>query len=321
MNNMENTLKLYFKREINLLKTSYKNFNNVVLTKSEKDLLEEKISKLPYREKILLYMKYIFCEDESNIKEILDTNTPNEDIIFLETLLLSQLGYNERKLDYETFKSSVENIYNKELEEDEEIEEVSHIYSEKFINTMRNLGLEKPKKRYKFIKKVALFFLIATISITVFLGTNSAARKFIMDYLITENSDHKSIRNLPSENKELNVDDIEISYLPEGYELDEVFVLEHTPGSIVYKYIKHDSTPLYIDINTTSVHRSIATEIEEEKIEYKNNHAYYIEGEESFTEFIYYENSDISVGISTTNKDIKKDEMIKIADEIKINQK
>lgn len=325
MNKMENTLKHYFKRDINLLKISYNNFNYVKLTKSEKTLLEDKISKLPYKEKILLYMKYIFDENDSNIKEILNRENPEEDIIFLETLLLSQLGYKESRLDPEVFKNSVENIYYKELEEDNDTEGISHIYSDKFINTMRTLGLEKPRRSgYKFIKKVALFFLIVTLSITVFLGTNSDAREYIMDFFFEDfNGDAIHVTSdLEKERLRENLS-IEIGYIPNKYEIfktHEDLEMLH-PFYVFYSSSEDNYLTISAEGSKTTDILPPRTELKnEEKFSYKDNFAYLLHYNEGTIIFYYYDEQ-IKISLISNEKSISKLEMIKIADGIKIIRK
>lgn len=137
---MDNKLKLYFKEEFNKKLKESKTYNIINLSQEEKDILTEKISNLPYNEKVILYMKYIFDEKESNIGLILDLENPEKDIFFLENLLASELGYENKNLDPKELKEAVDIVYNRELEEDN-IEELSHIYGEKFMEIMRSIGL------------------------------------------------------------------------------------------------------------------------------------------------------------------------------------
>lgn len=313
---MDNKLKLYFKEEFNKKLKESKTYNIINLSQEEKDILTEKISNLPYNEKVILYMKYIFDEKESNIGLILDLENPEKDIFFLENLLASELGYENKNLDPKELKEAVDIVYNRELEEDN-IEELSHIYGEKFMEIMRSIGLERSgyRKSYRFFKKVALFFLLVSLSFSVFLGTNTSAREALVGWIINtypEYSEFKRDNSLTNQTKMIK-HNIIINYIPDYFNLVES---EHFPNAIFYHYESEDNKTIDIEIFLDdSVSTQLNTENSElELFEFNNNAAYYwLKDDISFMIF-YVE------GYQTTIiGNISKNEIIKIADNIKIN--
>lgn len=251
---MENELNLYFNKKTKIFKNLYLNFNYQVLTDPEKVLLEEKFSKLPYREKILFYMKYIFEETDKNIKEILDYENPDEEIIFLENLLISQLGYENKKIDSKILKKLIENVFCKEQEEDETLEEISHIYSKSFKNKMGSLGLEKPKRKpYTVIKKAALFFIIVTMTLTVFLATNSEAREALKGWLIKTYPEYSTIG---LEENQSNVDLRDIKYIFEYLPEDLILTDSNTSKNVITKFYIGTSER-NLDITIYNIHEAL----------------------------------------------------------------
>lgn len=85
------------------------------LSNKESRKLVQKISKLPYKEKNLLYMTYVFNESDSNIKDIFDIQYPRGERLFLQELLSKSLGFTEWISD-EDMKKAVLEVHEMENE-------------------------------------------------------------------------------------------------------------------------------------------------------------------------------------------------------------
>lgn len=85
------------------------------LSNKESRKLIQKISKLPYKEKNLLYMTYVFNESDSNIKDIFDIQYPRGERLFLQELLSKSLGSTEWISD-EDMKKAVLEVHEMENE-------------------------------------------------------------------------------------------------------------------------------------------------------------------------------------------------------------
>lgn len=100
----------YFDEEI--LKYDAMDTSNIsykFLSKSDEKILERKISKLPYKEKSLLYMNYIFPEEN-----ILDVKYPRGEKLYLQKLLSRSLNLNDEWIDDISMEIVVKRIFDRE---------------------------------------------------------------------------------------------------------------------------------------------------------------------------------------------------------------
>lgn len=149
----------------------------------------------------------------------------------------------------------------------------------------------------------------------MFLGTNTSAREALVGWIINtypEYSEFKRDNSLTNQTKMIK-HNIIINYIPDYFNLVES---EHFPNAIFYHYESEDNKTIDIEIFLDdSVSTQLNTENSElELFEFNNNAAYYwLKDDISFMIF-YVE------GYQTTIiGNISKNEIIKIADNIKIN--
>lgn len=108
--NKNNLIFQYFNEQISKydsMETSNISFR--LLSKSEEKILERKISKLPYSEKSLLYMNYIFPEEN-----ILDVKYPRGEKLYLQELLSRSLGLKDEWIDDVSMEIVVKKIFDRE---------------------------------------------------------------------------------------------------------------------------------------------------------------------------------------------------------------
>lgn len=273
----KNLIKDYFNEEIKTLENIDRTELSII-SLSEYETLElmEKISKLPHEEKSLLYMKYIFKETPSITGEILGIKNPRGRMLYLNKLLSETLGYENKYIEESIIEEAVKLAYEKE-----ESERIPQLEKAKYTKTtkkkMTNIGIKlEPRRKYiPILKRVAVVFLIVTLSLVAFLSTNTIAREKLLGWFVEtvpEYSVFTSDKESDEDTLNLTSEDITIGYIPDRFELEDIVDFH---SFITYRYILDDNYWIGIQITKS---KTTETMLDTEGVEIEE---FYYNGEKA----------------------------------------
>lgn len=313
--------------------TSILRFKNIIDLSSQKELkkydtfeleytsiskekiieLSEKIKALPERDINLLFFRYILEESIENTRLELNIQHPKEESIFLLNILSRSIGLNNKWVDKTSMEKSLEIILK---EETINLENVPiPIFSKEYNKKIKSIGLAPKRKTGNLLKKIAIFFLILSLTFTSILALNPKARETFYNWTIRTFSDHSEINfNIEESNPEIDIEDIEIGWVPDRFEFVERQNMS-TMGYSVFSdsnnqalniiFIKGENVPIGFDTEDST----------REDMVFKNNLAMIWTKKNRRTIFWKEE----SIGISISGE-LTKSELIKIAEELNIKK-
>ena len=223
----------YYEKEINNfsnLESDIENFKS--LSDMEILQLSKKIKNLSFESRTILMSKYAYKISPTETKVTFEIDNPKEKANFLNKTLSNTMGI-DGYIDDKSFEKACEIIIEQENKELEKLK-------------------QKPKPKYKHIlKKVAAIFLISTLSLGILLATSSTAREKLFDWDIIDFGEYSEFvpeKINPDYTEILEVSDLEINYIPEGFELNDVQEGK-TIKSFTYKS-KENENHFYIDFSS-----------------------------------------------------------------------
>lgn len=315
--NLQKSLQIYYKEEIKKISKDIKKYPSKNLSLEEEKILVEKILLLPIEKQTLFLSKYIYKESPEEVERIFYIKDPKESLDYTIYLLSKILGLENYIISDESLESACRQlvkVQTKEIESMKNVEKPN--YSKAFKENMKKLGIKTETTFVNILKKVAVFFLIVSTSLTLFFSINVEAREKFFDWIIEDHGDFSIFTPENIENRDiekLKIDDLKINYIPEGYELVDI-----QKGKInkVSKYInKNNENFLFFvrfsDLEIQSNGHSLDTEdaiLEEIKI---NEHDGYIWTHD--INYLLWQQNGIECFISGN---INREEIIKIAENI-----
>lgn len=308
----KNIIDLSFQKELKKYDTFELEYTSI--SKEKIIELSEKIKALPERDINLLFFRYILEESIENTRLELNIQHPKEESIFLLNILSRSIGLNNKWVDKTSMEKSLEIILK---EETINLENVPiPIFSKEYNKKIKSIGLAPKRKTGNLLKKIAIFFLILSLTFTSILALNPKARETFYNWTIRTFSDHSEINfNIEESNPEIDIEDIEIGWVPSRFE----FVEEVRTPSIKY-YLYTDPlgyTLAILFIDDLSVNISFDTEDRKSThIDIDGNDTVVWEGEEDIVVFWKEE----GVGFSLSGP-INEYELLQIIENIKINIK
>lgn len=306
----------YYKDELEIDKETYENHTFNTLTSEEIEILAEKIDNLSFESRIVLLSKYYFKTSPEETKEVFEIKDPKEKSIFLNHLLSKQLKV-EGLIDDESFEKACEIVIKLEEQEARKIGKditIKPKYNGKTEKILKEAGINTKRRFIHFSKKAAAILLVTTISLGLFLSTNTTAREKLFDWFITDYGIYSEF--IPEEiNKDymeiLEISDLEINYIPDGFELEDV---QEGMFSKNFVYL-NDNNMLFIsfgtlkDVESTTQLNTEDAIVEEIKI--NGNDGYIWERENQA--FLIYNRNSIEIFI---NGDVSQEEIINIGKNI-----
>lgn len=245
----------YYKDELEIDKETYENQTFNTLTSEEIEILAEKIDNLSFESRIVLLSKYYFKTSPEDTKEVFEIKDPKEKSIFLNHLLSKQLKV-EGLIDDESFEKACEIVIKLEEQEARKIGKditIKPKYNGKTEKILKEAGINTKRRFIHFSKKAAAILLITTISLGLFLSTNTTAREKLFDWFITDYGIYSEF--IPEEiNKDymeiLEISDLEINYIPDGFELDDV---QEGVFSHMYTYVNTNNKEEFFVVRFTDL--------------------------------------------------------------------
>lgn len=307
----KNIIDLSFQKELKKYDTFELEYTSI--SKEKIIELSEKIKALPERDINLLFFRYILEESIENTRLELNIQHPKEESIFLLNILSRSIGLNNKWVDKTSMEKSLEIILK---EETINLENVPiPIFSKEYNKKIKSIGLAPKRKTGNLLKKIAIFFLILSLTFTSILALNPKARETFYNWTIRTFSDHSEINfNIEESNPEIDIEDIEIGWVPDRFEFVERQNMS-TMGYSVFSdsnnqalniiFIKGENVPIGFDTEDST----------REDMVFKNNLAMIWTKKNRRTIFWKEE----SIGISISGE-LTKSELIKIAEELNIKK-
>lgn len=262
------TILYEFIKEYDTIDTSNIEFTS--LSEEEIKTVATLIDELSFKDKIIFYDKFIFKNSYEDTEAVFDIKYPRGKYLFRLRWLSGKIGLKDQWIDDNSMEKAVEIVHNKEFEEIEGIEEtpdISWIPSQKFIEDMKKLGIDVEPKKNKsrnILKRVAMFFLILSLSFSIIMGTNAKAREVFVGWVVENFEKYSSFKSENKTNEKVELTDFEIGYIPERFKLNEKIV---NNKKIIYSYSAENGEWLDIIIssskNTTLLMDTEDVEIEE----------------------------------------------------------
>lgn len=224
--NLQKSLQIYYKEEIKKISKDIKKYPSKNLSLEEKKILVEKILLLPIENQTLLLSKYIYKESPEEVERIFYIKDPKESLDYTIYLLSKILGLENYIISDESLESACRQLVKVQTKEIESMKNVEKPkYSKAFKENMKKLGIKTETTFVNILKKVAVFFLIVSTSLTLFFSINVEAREKFFDWIIEDHGDFSIFTPENIENRDmeqLKIDDLKINYIPEGYELVDI---------------------------------------------------------------------------------------------------
>ena len=221
MNNFEENLKkalqVYYKEEIIKISEDIKKYPSKNLSLEEEKILVEKILLLPIEKQTLLLSKYIYKESPEEVERIFYIKDPKENLNYTIYLLSKILGLENFIISDDSLESACRQLVKIQAKEIENMKNVEKPkYSKAFKENMKKLGIKTETTFVNILKKVAVFFLIVSTSLTLFFSINVEAREKFFDWIIEDHGDFSIFTPENIENRDmekLKIDDLKIIYI------------------------------------------------------------------------------------------------------------
>ena len=236
---MDNHLKDYFNDEFIKLESIDENsITYRILRDDEIEELVEKISLLPERDKFLLFFRFSLGASPNDIKSTLEIDHPRGNYLYIQKLLSNLMGLENLWISNSSIEKATNILFERENLELENIEINNNLkLSKQYKDKIRSMGIGKSINKVTILKRVAAFFLVLALSFSVLMATNVQARQLVFGWVIETFPEYSRFQFYPEDDDvvEVDLEDIEINYIPEGYELVEDFK-GHTMRVLEYQF-------------------------------------------------------------------------------------
>ncbi|WP_054252409.1 DUF4367 domain-containing protein [Neofamilia massiliensis] len=283
---------------------------------SQEDLenLVDLIKILPVDLQTILLEKHYFKNPPSSLEKVFDIENPREKYSWTLDLLSQSLGLDDHLIKDSDLDLACLMLINTYTDKLYRIPKTSFDPSKAFRKNMQDLGLKVQGPRRQILKKVAVIFLVLAGSISLFFSINTAARSKVYDWIIKDFGTYSTFSFVQLEETDeeiLGLDDLKISYMPDGYELVDTFKSRIT-RSHYYENTKGDTITIFIkNLSLANNHTEYNTEDAQlEEILVNNHNGYYWERDINF--LLWQQNG---LEICVFGK-INKDELFEIAKNI-----
>lgn len=293
-------------------KSVYK--NNLI--QEDLENLVDLINILPVDLQTILLEKHYYKNPPSSLEKVFDIENPREKYFWTLDLLSQSLGLEDHLIKDSDLDLACLMLISTYTDKLYGIPKVSFDPSKAFRKNMQDLGLKIQGPRRQILKKVAVIFLVLTGSISLFFSINTVARSKVYDWIIKDFGTHSTFSFVQLEETDeeiLGLDDLKISYMPDGYELVD------TKNSFFIKlriYMRNNNKDSLYSIKLKNLNEysgisNLNTEDAQlEKILINNHNGYYWGRD---INFLLWQQNGIEILISGH---LEKDEMIKIAESI-----
>lgn len=281
--------------------------------------LAGKIALLPPEYQHILFFKYCFGNTIFEIEEILNIENTKGKLLYVEKMLSRRIGLESSWIDSASLEEACELALKEYMKDHDNLEkEYEPNYSKAFRRKLKDIkSAQKPYEIYKIIaKKVAIFILISTLGLSFVLAVNAEAREKVFHWIMETFPKFSTFKSQNiSDDYIFDLKLIDINYIPEGYELQE---LKEGRRILVYNYLADNNQELTIRLFISSNEKSSHYDTEDAVVEefmFKGSQAYSWKTDQ-LTYLLWYQDG-IECHVSGS---LDKNEIIKIAENIATNK-
>lgn len=277
--------------------------------------LSDLIKALSFKDSTILMDKYIYKTGPEALEEIFSIEDAEDEFIYIRHILSRALDLEgEKQISDKDLEIAARLVLGDQVEEIEESENKEP--SRTLKKQIKDLGIDTGRQARRVIKRAAAIILILSSIAGMFLATNAEARDKIYSWIIEDRGTYSIFKaEKPAIEEEiLDIDELEIKYIPQGFEIDDI---KKGKTNKVYQYknkideeefiIVHFSS--LVNNKATTIYDTEDTEVQEIYINGKNG---YIWQKKDLTTILWQQNS-IECNIYGN---ISREEIIKIGENI-----
>lgn len=243
--------------------------------------LKDLIKALSFKDSTILMDKYIYKTGPEALEEIFSIEDAEDEFLYIRYILSRALGLEEEKqISDEDLETAARLVLGNQVEEIEKSENKEP--SRTLKKQIKDLGIDTGRQVRLVIKKAAAIILILSSIAGMFLATNAEARDKIYSWIIEDRGTYSIFKaEKPAIEEEiLDIDDLKINYIPQGFELDDI---KDARSIKIFQYSNQEDEIIYVKLNKlinandkTNINTEGAT-IEETVIGERNGYYWEIE--------------------------------------------
>lgn len=206
--------------------------------------LSDLIKALPFKDSIILMDKYIYKTGPEALEEIFSIEDAEDEFLYIRYILSRSLDLEEEKqISDQDLETAARLVLGDLVEEIEAAENKKP--SRTFKKQIKDLGIDTGSQARRVIKRAAAIILILSSIAGMFLATNAEARDKIYSWIIEDRGTYSIFKSeKPAIEEEiLDVDDLKINYIPQGFELLEI---QGGNEERIYQYADYKNNNLVI---------------------------------------------------------------------------
>ena len=281
--------------------------------------LAQKTMLLPLEYQHILFYKYCFGNTIFEIEEILNIENTKGKLLYVEKMLSRRIRLDSSWIDSASLEEACELALKEYMKDYNNLREgYEPNYSKAFRRKLKDIkSAQKPYEIYKIIaKKVAIFILISTLGLSFILAVNAEAREKVFHWIMETFPKFSTFKSQNiSDDYIFDLKSIEINYIPEGYELQDI---KEGRRILVYDYLAENNQELTIRLFVSSNEKLSHYDTEDAVVEefmFKGSQAYSWKTEQLIYLLWYQDGIECHVSGS-----LDKNEIIKIAENIATNK-
>lgn len=277
--------------------------------------LAKKIGLLPTEHQNILFLRYCYNHNASEIDNLLDVENSEGNLYYVHKMLSALMGLGDLWIDNKSIKKACELALKEDIK-DYNTMEILHEpnYSKAFRKKLKGINIKQNIAGiFKSIaKKAAIFILICLLSFSAVLTVSAETRERFFGWIV-EVFPKFSIftpQTIDETGNSVELTLLKINYIPAGFELVDIFMGRQM---LIYNYSTKDNQELTLIFSSSDKAKfySDTEGAEIEELIFKESPAYIWQIDE-ITYLIWYQDG-IQCHISAN---LSKDEVIKVAENI-----
>ncbi|WP_054252945.1 DUF4367 domain-containing protein [Neofamilia massiliensis] len=274
--------------------------------------LKDLIKALSFEDSTILMDKYIYKTGPEALEEIFSIEDAEDEFLYIRYILSRALGLEEEKqISDEDLETAARLVLGDQVEEIQGAENKKP--SKTLKKQIKDLSIDTGRQARRVIKKAAAIILILSSIAGMFLATNAEARDKIYSWIIEDRGTYSIFKaEKPAIEEEiLDIDDLKINYIPQGFELLEI---QGGNEERIYQYADYKNNNLVIYFSEIIDNGTNYYNTEDAKIKdiiIAGHDGYYWEREDG--NYLLWQQNGIECFISGS---ISREEIIKIGENI-----
>ncbi len=268
----------------------------IILSEDDTLLLSKKILLLPDKIQFIFFGKYVFNFSYVNIEELYSVENSKIELLYYENLFYTLFNLSENQaISEDSFKQA--SMTALKLSEQK--------LQDSFVTNKKKSLFLIFKKPLKFIASILLVF---SIGFAVTFAVNADFREQVENFFY-ELFETFGVFQTHSVSETKDLEDYEITYIPDGFELESTISL---PSSIAYYYVKSNTETISIFIGKSVSLFYVDTEnVEIEELEFNDNKSYFYQKNQ--TNYLLFESNGNYIEVLGN---VTKEELINISSKI-----